>query len=100
MKVNNNTNGILIVSFRLVLPTVVWNIHPPPPPTHTHAPPPTPTHTNKQRKYIHVLASDIGDKCSDIRTMSCKQHFYACEKFMQICQNRSLDKFMRLIYAF
>ena len=27
-----------------------------------------------------------------------KRHFSACEKFMRICQNWPLDKFMRFLY--
>ena len=27
-----------------------------------------------------------------------KQHFYACEKFMQICQNGPIDKFMQFLF--
>ena len=27
-----------------------------------------------------------------------KRHSYACEKFMQICQNGPLDKFMRFLF--
>ena len=29
-----------------------------------------------------------------------KRHFYACEKFMRICQNGPLDKFMRFLFVF
>ena len=27
-----------------------------------------------------------------------KQHFYTCEKFMQVCQNEPLDKFMQFLF--
>ena len=30
-----------------------------------------------------------------VRVNTIKQHFYACHKFMQICQNSPLDTFMR-----